>query len=182
MGKKQTKILAVGSVLVVSVIMIAGFDRLLVQIFSLNTLAWVGVKILTYVRYSEDYAPSSIASIFLGFVKRAVVLVVIWLAYRKGDGCDRITGLVRLYVASVVLYILFMLTLPMLSVMTIYYSISEVLILAFLLPKLMPGRVFRSIGLLAYSLLQVTSILWPYWDLYVPYYAFFENASRRVLY
>jgi len=70
----------------------------------------------------------------------------------------------------------------MLSVLTIYYSITEVLLISYAVLKFKSIRGEVLVGFLAYMLLQVYTILLPYWDLYIPYLSILDGQTRSILY
>jgi hypothetical protein len=161
---------------------LVGLDRLLLPILGTADFGLSGVKLFDYASDPRAYEVAGGAGVAVGLLKRSVVLVLAALTPPEESRSRMRNGLLRVYVASVLLYVLFMATIPMLSVLTIFFAITEVLLIPLLIARSQAPRGLVALALLCFAAFQVTSILAPYWDLYVPYYAFFEGAARANLY
>ncbi len=162
-------------------IMVVGSERLVETLLKPFSLGFVSVKILAYLVGSARERPPAAIDVLFGLAKRLVILLVFWIVWRKRRTED-IDGFLKLYVVSVVLYIVSTLTVSMFSVMTIYYSITEVLLIPMTLMSFRLSRSTLTVVMLVYALIQASSILRPYWPLYVPYYSVIDHVSRQVIY
>jgi hypothetical protein len=166
-----------GAAIATVVIAVFGMERIVSLIFTPLQLGFVSFKVLSYATGASGEAPPTQAAILFGLVKRLVVLLFFLLVWRKRR--DSFTsGLLKLYCTSVAFYVISMLTVPMFSVMTIYYSITEVLLIAMALSSIKLWRPIACMALASYAIFQVASILHIYWSLYIPYYSVFDHTSR----
>lgn len=173
--------LAVASVVFFG-ISIFGFSELIIAIISGFDLGIYGQKVITYASESSEYELSGGGGLGLGFLKRFFVFCLLFSVRKKFNEDHPFHGMLNLYGFSVVMYVLFMSTVAMFSVLTIYYSIVEVLLISYAMAKMRGKAGAVAFLFVIYMVFQVFSILWPYWDLYVPYISIFEGAGRKVLY
>jgi hypothetical protein len=163
------------------IVKVVGFEGIVASVFKSLHLGFVSIKVLAYLIGGAGEKPPTTTEILFGLAKRVAILLLFWIVWRSKRK-ENVDAILNLYAASVALYFFSMFTVPMFSVMTIYYSISEVLLIPITLVSFRLNRATMALALLVYGLIQVSSILRPYWVLYVPYYSILDHASRQVLY
>lgn len=160
-------------------VVIFGFSNAVTFLFERLDIGIFSYKVITYATSTSDFGEPGLG---MGFAKRLFILIFLFMARKYFDLSHPYRGLLNLYIFSFVSYVLFVTTIPMLSVLTIYYSITEVLLISYAVYKFKSIQGIVMVGFLAYIILQTYTILLPYWDLYVPYISILESQARGILY
>lgn len=154
-----------------------GVSNLITQLINLmGELAGVGSVVDLLMFYSDEgesaeYSKDvhSFMSTIVGFVKRCLVLLYVFIALRKKSATEKDSYLINLYLLSIVIYMAFT-EAGVLQVMSLYFAIFDL----FLFDRFLPlyGKKYRGVLLLLfffYGMMQLLNNLGVYPELYMPY-------------
>lgn len=139
-------------------------------------------KLTVYTEYSSNYGDVNL----FGFVKRLIILLIIstciLCTYLKDD--EELILLLKIYISGVIIYTILTPVSAMFSVLTIYFSIVEIIIIPSVITKLriIDNAPFFIILLIFYLCYQTYSILNSYPDLFYPYISVISGVNRVGIY
>jgi hypothetical protein len=172
-------IASLSSFFLIMSILVFGFSNSIIFIFEKLNLGIFSYKIITYATSGSAFGEASLG---IGFAKRIILIIFLFSAKNRFKSTHPYLGLLNIYMFSFIIYTLFMITVPMLSVMTIYFSIAEMLLIPLAINGVRSTSPIFLTCLFAYIIFQTTSILLPHWDLYLPYISTFHDQGRDLLY
>lgn len=175
----------IGMMLLLTVIVIP-FSAYMGSILS-TIILYVPIDIVKYklTVYTQD-AGNYGAFNPVGLIKRVVICLIISLCilrtYLKYD--KELMILLKIYLLGVILYIALTPISAMFSVLTIYFTIAEVLLIPIILVKLkvIENAPFIILVYIVYLCYQTYSILNSYPDLFYPYINIFSEINREGIY
>ena len=158
-----------------------GINNLLTILSNVGILEHITHRAIAYLFEGAAGESQSVISVFLGVGKRmAFVSVFYFVGSRNGD--DDYARLLRIYTVSVVIYAASVSTVSIFSVISVYFSIIEVLLIPMMLIRLNLKRTHECLLLVLYCIFQTNSMLSGMPDLYIPYYSVFDHTTRMVIY
>ena len=163
-------------------ITIFGFEILLARVLNIFDIGIVAHKLTTYATEASDYELTGASIIGIGALKRILLLSLFVYCLRFNKHEPNYSRLLRLYTISLFLYFGFSYTFSMFSVLSIYYGFVEVLLLTYCLQGTIKKHALMALAVAIFIVMQISSIIYPYRELYFPYISIFENTTRAKLY
>lgn len=170
------------SLVMIIVPLTAYADGLVYTLISYIPIDIIRHKLTVYTENAEHYGEFNI----FGLVKRVLICFLIYFCimrtYLKND--PALIFLLKIYILGVILYTILTPVSAMFSVLTIYFTITEVLLIPILITrlKIIENAVFFIVIYILYLCYQTYSILNSYPDLFYPYISIFSGINRVGIY
>lgn len=177
--KNYKKSIVLGAMLAIP--LSAYFGGIVSQFINYVPIEIVKYKLTVYTENAQNYGALSV----FGIVKRLLVCALFFYVLSNDIiNCKKIEFLVKVYVFGCLVYLLLTPVSPMFSVISIYFTIAEVLLIPLVIVRL---GVFTTtpvviIFFVAYLSYQTFSILNSYPELFYPYISVFSDSGRQGIY
>jgi hypothetical protein len=140
-------------------------------------------KMIFYGENSAEHVSENVnvfAQTMLAVAKRALFLGLYFYVFRQLKDNATYTRLLNIYIVGIAIYVLFIGS-PIFQVLSTYFCAVEIALTAMAaarLPRI--HRINLCCLLLPYGILQLSSAINPYPDLYLPYMSVFSEAPRWI--
>lgn len=135
-------------------------------------------KLTVYTENSSNYGEVNLFGLIKRFVIYFIMSVCVLRTYLKDN--EELIFLLKIYISGVILYTILTPVSAMFSVLTIYFSIVEVILIPMVLTKLriIDNAPFFIFLFILYLCCQTYSILSSYSDLFYPYISVISGLNR----
>lgn len=157
------------------------FSGIISQFINYIPIEIIKYKLTVYTENAQNYGTLSIFGIF----KRLLVCALFFYVLATDiQNCKKIEFLVKNYVFGCLVYLLLSPISPMFSVISIYFTMVEILLVPLVIMRLgvftiMPVLILLFVAYLSY---QTFSILNSYPELFYPYISVFSDSGRQGIY
>lgn len=144
----------------------------------------VGIKLLDYLKHSEETVPGNpYVSYAIGVAKRALFLPLFIYRQRFVDEeyRSKYTGYLNLLVFGNVIYLLFMLSLPIIARLSTGFLFFEIFIISLMIMSFKNKwiRLLFFVLVAFFGAFRLYNLMAVYWDLYVPFETIFAPSHIR---